>query len=187
MAKGSKRDQLIAAAQTRFFQQGIARTTLADIAQEAGIPLGNVYYHFRTKEAILEAVIEAHVRQLQTLFAHWNREVADPRERLLALIEWERSSESLLVRYGCPYGSLAQELGKEDTQLVTMAIRMLQTYLDWTEEQFEHLGKDEQEAKDLAFDMVAWFQGSILLSAGFRSPQLLERKLERMEMWIRSL
>ena len=187
MAKGSKRDQLIAAAQTQFFQQGIARTTLADIAQEAGIPLGNVYYHFRTKEAIIEAVIEAYVQQLQTQFAYWNREVADPRERLLALIQWERSVEAFLVRYGCPYGSLAQEIGKEETPLVTMALGMLQTYLDWTKEQFEHLGKDEQEAKDLAFDMIAWFQGSILLSANFRSPQMLERKLERMERWIRSL
>ena len=93
MAKGSKRDQLIAGAQTKFFQQGIARTTLADIAQEAGIPLGNVYYYFRTKEAILEAVIETHIQQLQTRFAHWNREVADPRERLLALIQWERSAQ----------------------------------------------------------------------------------------------
>lgn len=187
MAKSEKRAQLIAAASTRFYQQGIARTTLADIAQEAKIPLGNVYYHFRTKEALLVAVIEAHIQWLQTRFAQWDDEVADPRERLIALIQWERSAESLLVRYGCPFGSLAQEIGKEDTQLATTAIRMLQTYLDWTEGQFLQMGKDKQEAKDLAFDMISWFQGSILLSAGFRSSQLLDRKLERMEEWIRSL
>jgi TetR/AcrR family transcriptional regulator, transcriptional repressor for nem operon len=183
----SKRDLLIAAAKTKFYQQGVARTTLADIAQEAQVPLGNVYYHFRTKEALLEAVIEAHVQRLQTRFAQWNRELADPHERLLALIRWECESAPSLAHFGCPYGSLAQEIVKEDMPLMNSAVRMLQSYLDWTEQQFRQMGKDEQEAKDLAFDMIAWFQGSILLSASFRAPELLERKLQRMELWIYSL
>lgn len=187
MAMRSKRDRLIAAARIRFYQQGLARTTLADIALEAQVPLGNVYYHFRTKEALLEAVIEEHVQRLQAHFAQWDRNIATPHERLLALLRWEYEGAASLARYGCPYGSLAQEIDKEETPLANIAVRMLQTYLDWTEQQFLQLGKGEQEAKDLAFDMIAWLQGSILLSASFRSPALLERKLQRMEPWIRSL
>src|SRR5690242_16411278 len=110
MTTRSKRDLLIAAARTKFYQQGVARTTLADIAQEAQVPLGNVYYHFRTKEALIEAVIEAHIQRLQIRFAGWDREFTDPRERLVALIHWERDAKSSLARYGCPYGSLAQEI-----------------------------------------------------------------------------
>jgi len=151
------------------------------------VPLGNVYYHFRTKEALLEAVIAAHVERLQTRFTQWDREIADPRERLIALLQWEREAKSSLARYGCPYGSLAQEINKDDTQLVSQAARMLQTYLDWTEKQFRQQGKDEQEAKDLAIDLITWLQGALLLSASSRSPQLLDRKLLRMEQWVRSL
>lgn len=187
MANKSKRDLLIAAARTKFYQQGVARTTLADIAQEAQVPLGNVYYHFRTKDALLEAVIEAHVQRLQTRFAQWERELVDPHERLLALIRWECDGASSLAHYGCPYGSLTQEIVKEDMPLADKAVHMLQSYLDWTEQQFRQMGKDEQEAKDLAFDMIAWFQGAILLSASFHAPELLERKLQRMEQWIYSL
>jgi AcrR family transcriptional regulator len=183
----SKRDLLIAAARTKFYHQGVARTTLADIAQEAQVPLGNIYYHFRTKEALLEAVIDLNIQRLQTRFAQWDRELADPRERLIALLQWERASESSLARYGCPYGSLAQEIDKDDTQLVSRAAHMLQTYLDWTGQQFQQQGKDEQEAKDLAIDLITWLQGTLLLSASCRSPQLLERKLLRMEQWVRSL
>jgi len=47
--KGDKRARLMEAAETLFYQQGVHRTTLADIAQEAEVPLGNIYYHFRTK------------------------------------------------------------------------------------------------------------------------------------------
>ncbi len=187
MANSTKRDQLIVAAKTKFYQQGIARTTLADIAQEAQIPLGNLYYHFRTKDALLEAVIESHIQRLQTRFAQWSHNIAEPRERLLTLIDLERDAESALTRYGCPYGSLNLEIDKEDSPLVSRAAHMLQTYLDWTEEQFRQLGKDEQEAKDLAIDMIAWFQGSFLIAASARSPQLLERKLQRMKQWILSL
>lgn len=183
----SKRDLLIAAARTRFYQQGVARTTLADIAQEAQVPLGNVYYHFRTKEALLEAVIEAHLQRLQTRFAQWDQEIVSPRERLLALLRWESEGASSLTRYGCPYGSLAQEIDKEETQLVNKAAQMLQIYINWTEKQFRQMEKDEQEAKNLAFDMIAWLQGSILISASFRSPQSLEQTIQRMEQWINSL
>src|SRR5437868_14174383 len=146
-----KRDRLVNAAKIMFYQQGVTCTTLADIAQEAQVPLGNVYYHFRTKEALLEAVIEAHVQRLQTCFAQWDRELTDPHERLLALIRWECDGASSLAYYGCPYGSLTQEIIKEDMPLVDRAVRMLQSYLDWTEEQFRQMGKNKQEAKDLAF------------------------------------
>lgn len=146
-----------------------------------------MYYHFRTKEALLEAVIESHVQRLQTRFDLWEKEMADPRARLLALLQLERDFESSLARYGCPYGSLAQEIDKDETQLVGLAARMLQAYLNWAERQFRHLGKDEQEAQDLAIDLITWLQGSFLLSASFRSPELLDRKLQRMEQWIRQL
>ena len=41
-------------------------------------------------------------------------------------------------------------------------------------------GKDEQEAKDLALDLIASLQGSLLLAASFRSPELLEQRLQRL-------
>jgi AcrR family transcriptional regulator len=51
-----KRDRLIKAAKIMFYQQGVTGTTLADIAQQAQVLLGNIYYHFRTREALVEVV-----------------------------------------------------------------------------------------------------------------------------------
>lgn len=51
-----KRERLIDAAKEQFYQYGIARTTLAEIAQRAQVPLGNVYYHFRRLEAWLDSL-----------------------------------------------------------------------------------------------------------------------------------
>jgi len=181
-----KRDRLIEAAKIMFYQQGVTGTTLADIAQQAQVPLGNIYYHFRTKEALVEAVIQAHLQELQSLFAQLDRDPA-PRQRLLGLLAAEREGEHSLARYGCPYGSLSQELNKEDGQPATTAALLLQAYLDWAATQFRLLGKNEEEAKDFAMDLISSLQGTFLLTNSFRSPELLERKLQRLATWLRTL
>ena len=181
-----KRERLIEAAQTMFYHHGVNRTTLADIAQQAHVPLGNIYYHFRTKEALVEAVIEAHERELQSLFAQWES-LSDPRQRLLALLAVSRQQESVLARYGCPHGSLCQELDKEDTALTQVGAHIFRAYLEWAQTQFMQLDRDEQEARDLAIDLISSLQGTFMLTATFRTPELLERKLQRLEMWVHSL
>ena len=181
-----KRERLIEAAKAQFYQHGLSRTTLADIAERAQVPLGNVYYHFRTKDALVEAVIQAHLQELQSLFAQWEL-LSDPRQRLIALLKAEREDGPTLARYGCPHGSLCQELDKEESPLATAAAQLFQAYLDWAERQFRLLGKNEQEARDLAFDLIASLQGSLLLSASFRAPDLLERQLQRLEAWLGTL
>jgi AcrR family transcriptional regulator len=181
-----KRDRLVEAAKTLFYHQGVTRTTLADIAERAEVPLGNVYYHFRTKDALIEAVVQAHVQELQSMFARWEH-FSDSRQRLLALLETARDEGHVLARYGCPHGSLCQELDKEDSQLADVAAQIFQVYLDWAETQFLLLGKTEQEARDLAIDLISSLQGTYVLTASFRSSELLERKLQRLEMWVRSL
>ncbi|HLW03019.1 MAG TPA: TetR family transcriptional regulator [Ktedonobacterales bacterium] len=186
MPTALKRDRLIEAAKTLFAQHGVARTTLADIAQAAEVPLGNVYYHFRTKESLVEAVIQAHRHDIQTLQAQCDR-LPDPRQRLLALLAAEREAEPMFVRFGCPYGSLSQELNKEDQLLSDAAAGLLQVYLDWVQTQFRLLGKSVPEAEERAIELVASLQGTFLLTNCFRAPTLLARQLERLEEQICSL
>ncbi|HKV59073.1 MAG TPA: TetR/AcrR family transcriptional regulator [Ktedonobacteraceae bacterium] len=186
MPTTSKRERLIEAAKTQFYEHGLSQTTLAEIAERAEVPLGNVYYHFRTKDALIEAVIQAHLEELQAAFAQWEL-LSDPQERLIALLKAERENGGALVRYGCPHGSLCQELDKDEGHLPGAAVQLFQAYLDWAKRQFSLLGKDKQEAQDLALDFITSLQGSLLLAASFRSLEMLENRLQRLEAWLRSL
>jgi TetR/AcrR family transcriptional regulator, transcriptional repressor for nem operon len=186
MSTTLKRDRLVEAAKTLFTQHGVARTSLADIAEEAQVPLGNVYYHFRTKESLEEAVIQAHVRDVQMLLAQCGR-FPDPRQRLLAFLVAERETEPMFVRFGCPYGSLSQELNKEENALASAAAGLFHVYLDWVQTQFRQLGKAEPEAEDLAIDLIASLQGAFLLTNCFRAGEPLQRVMHRLEKEIRSL
>src|SRR6185437_2284180 len=64
-----KRERLVAAASQLVHEQGIERTTLAEIAKAADVPAGNVYYYFKTKDEVVTAVIEAHAQQVRTTLA----------------------------------------------------------------------------------------------------------------------
>jgi TetR/AcrR family transcriptional regulator, transcriptional repressor for nem operon len=54
----ARENRLVAAARELVHRRGVARTTLADIAQEADVPVGNVYFYFKTKADIIGAVVQ---------------------------------------------------------------------------------------------------------------------------------
>src|SRR5260370_26808291 len=123
-----KRDRLIEAAKTQFYQQGVTGTTLADIAEQAEVPLGNVYYHFRNKDALVDAFIQAHEQELQSLLARWEH-LSDSRQRLLALLATVRDEGHLLARYDCPHSTLYQEPDKADIHIHDVSAQIFHSYL----------------------------------------------------------
>jgi TetR/AcrR family transcriptional regulator, acrAB operon repressor len=52
------RARIIDAAERAFFLRGATRTSLDDIAKEAGVTRGAVYGHFKNKEAVFHAMFE---------------------------------------------------------------------------------------------------------------------------------
>lgn len=53
-----RREQIIDAALRVFAQKGFTKATNKDIAREAGITPGLIYYYFESKEAVLSAILE---------------------------------------------------------------------------------------------------------------------------------
>jgi TetR/AcrR family transcriptional repressor of nem operon len=182
----TKRERLIEAAKAAFYQQGVAPTTLADIAARAEVPLGNVYYYFRTKDEILAAVIAAHLGGIRARFAQWDQDPR-PRPRLWSWLQYERNGQTDLARYGCPCGSLGQEISKKETPVRALAAQLLQVQIAWAAEQFRQLDKQPTEADNLAVSLVAALQGALLLSCILRSPALLDHQIDRLQTWVMSL
>src|SRR6202790_3239867 len=67
-----KRSRLVSAAVGLAYQNGFEATSLADIAREAKVPLGNVYYYFKTKDEIGEAIVELRLAQLSARPQRWD-------------------------------------------------------------------------------------------------------------------
>jgi TetR/AcrR family transcriptional regulator, transcriptional repressor for nem operon len=178
-----KRDRLVAAARQAIYEQGIEKTTLADIAAAADVPLGNVYYYFKTKNDIVEAVVEAHLHEARVMMKSIDDSYDTPRDRLKALFGALMQEAELIARYGCPHGSLCLELDKRADP--GLASQLMREPLDWVERQFAAMGRPD--ASDLAVEVIARYQGIALLSSTFRDPALMPREAARVAAWIDTL
>lgn len=180
--KTDKRIRLIEAAKVLIHQQGFNLTTLADIAQEADVPLGNVYYYFKTKEAIGEAVIEKRAAEYSDMLSRLD-EIQDPALRLRAFVDTSIEELELIARYGCPVGGLCQELGKQGGSLADQAAKLLHDILQWSEAQFTSLGFADR-AQEYALNLVSNIQGMHLLTHTFKDPKLAQRQIETLLSWL---
>lgn len=182
---GSKRERLASAAAQVLHEQGVEKTTIADIARAADVPLGNVYYYFKTKDQLIEAAIDAHAQGLAGLIAVLDA-LPTPQDRLKALLSGWVDQRELTARYGCPTGSLASELDKRDDGLDQTLAKVMRVLLDWAEGQFRAMGRVE-DARELAVALIAAYQGISLLTNTFRDPDLMTAEARRLERWIDSL
>jgi AcrR family transcriptional regulator len=62
---GDKKSQILAAAEARFLQYGIRKTTMRDIADDLGIAVSNLYLYFSNKREIALAIAEACSQELE--------------------------------------------------------------------------------------------------------------------------
>ncbi|WP_455681561.1 TetR/AcrR family transcriptional regulator [Streptomyces hydrogenans] len=180
-----KRRRLTAAAARVLHEQGVERTTLADIAREADVPVGNVYYYFKTKDELVQAALSEHTARLDELTARLD-ELADPRDRLRALVEGWIEQRDTAARFGCPTGTLAVELDKRaDGTLDVEAGTVIRRLLDWAAHQFRALALPHPE--DLALTLVAGYQGMSLMANALRDPSVMTREGARILAWLDSL
>ena len=57
--------------------------------------------------------------------------------------------------------------------------------LDWTQRQFAAMGRPD--ARELAVQVVARYQGTALLTSAFRDPDLMTQEAARVAQWIEAL
>jgi AcrR family transcriptional regulator len=180
-----KRERLIAAAARLLHEQGIERTTLADIAKAADVPAGNVYYYFKTKDEVIAAVIDAHAQQIKVTLAAIDAHHRSPKSRLKALVREFTGQSEMVAQHGCPMGSLCSELGKRVKQSSPVAAELMRLPIEWAEEQFRSLGRPD--AHDLALDLMAAYEGRALLANTMSDPGVLSGAAQRLNRWIDSL
>src|SRR4030081_23008 len=102
-AQPDKRTRLIETATKLAYGRGFRETSLAGIAGAARVPLGTVYYYFKTKEELAEAVVERRLEEFRAARAEWDR-LSSPKERLFAFVDTIHGNREQLARGGCPLG-----------------------------------------------------------------------------------
>ena len=89
------REGILDAAELCFLQHGVFRTTLEHIAARAGYTRGAVYWHFKNKLEVLQAVID---RVTVPLFSGLEEMARETREPLLALRRFHKEALDDIAR-----------------------------------------------------------------------------------------
>lgn len=177
------RAQIVDAANRLFYEQGFEHTSFAAIAEAVGISRGNFYHHFKTKDDILGAVIEARLQGTCAMLAEWDRDEPGPAERVRRFVGIVVTNGADIQNFGCPVGTLTSELAKLGHPARPQAVAVFDLFRTWLRAQFEELGF-AVEADDLAMHVLAFSQGVAALSNAFHDGRFVQREVDRLHAWL---
>jgi TetR/AcrR family transcriptional regulator, transcriptional repressor for nem operon len=185
VGRPGKRERLVAAAIQLLHQQGVERTTLADIAKVADVPPGNVYYYFKAKDDVIGAVVEAHAELIKTTLAAIDARHPSPKGRLKAFMREFAAQSEIVAQYGCPLGTLCSEIDKRPPGSRAPVAELMRLPIEWAETQFRALGR--RDAHDLAMELLAAYEGTALLANTLSDPSVLSKAARRLDRRIDAL
>lgn len=178
------REEIVAAADELFYRRGFEHTSFAVIAERVGISRGNFYHHFKSKDEILAAVIEARQRATWEMIAGWEAQEATPLGRIGCFVRIVITNGEAIRHFGCPVGTLTSELAKLDHACTDQARGVFGIFRRWLADQFAALGQDRARADEFAMHVLAFSQGVATLFNAFGDEVFVEREVERMNRWL---
>jgi AcrR family transcriptional regulator len=177
------REHIVRAADDLFYHKGFEYTSFADIADAVRISRGNFYYHFKTKDEILDAVIEFRVAVNREMLQKWYDEEPTPAARIQHYITNIYGISSDLKNYGCPVGTLTIELSKLGHGARLGATQLFTLYRTWLRDQFIALGR-EDDADRLAMHLLAGIQGIATMYNAYHEMEFVRRELTQLCTWV---
>lgn len=177
--RANTKARLLQAALELFAMRGYNATTVDAIAEAAGVSAGLLYHHFASKPAVLQAIFEQSLTDVQATFAAADRE-ADPMMRLPALLRSAgvivpRHRNFWMVWYGLRMQrEVLASLGPSVMQFSSAIVRTLEGYLadiSWPDADIE--------AQLLFAQIDGMCQHYVLAPDNYPLDRMIERLIER--------
>lgn len=177
------RDHIVEAADELFYAHGFANTSFADIAEAVGISRGNFYYHFKTKDEILEAVIALRLANTRRMLDEWNSAGDSPAARIRCFVHILIANQAKIMLQGCPVGTLSSELAKLEHGQHDDATQIFMLFRTWLKQQFSELGCGK-DADAHAMHVLAHSQGVATLANAFHDEAFVAQEVARIGVWL---
>lgn len=183
MSAAITRAQIVEVADRLFYERGFEATSFADIAAAVRLSRGNFYYHFRTKDDLLGAVIARRLANTQAMLDAWEEATPDPAERVRSFVRILITNQARIMLYGCPVGTLCDELSKLRHVAKDDAATLFALFRGWLARQFAALGR-EADADTLAMHTLMRSQGIATLATAFQDETFIQREVDDLLAWL---
>lgn len=166
-----------------FYEHGFEHTSFSDIAKAVKISRGNFYHHFKTKDEILDAVIDLRLEKTRNMLRQWETESRDPLDRIRCFVGILIMNRVKIKNYGCPVGTLCTELLKLEHPSQSGANKLFKLFRAWLRDQFVALGR-KKDADQLAMHLLARSQGVATLANAFHDEKFIRQEVKLMNDWV---
>lgn len=161
------REQLIDRCLVVFHRQGFHRTSMEDLAKACDLQKGSFYYHFKSKEEILQEGLESvHRHFSEKIFALAYKEELPPQERLEDMLEACRK-EFMDEERGCIMANMALETASTMPNFTPIIKRFFNEWIDAMTAILE-TKYSQQEATAQACKTIQQIEGGIMLMRIFK-------------------
>jgi len=189
----SNRDYVIKVVSKLFLVHGFANTSMDELVKHSGVSKSNIYYHFKSKDELVLAVLEGYITNLQSLF---RKHVLEEAGALLPRLECytDLLIQELVERDctgGCPLISLMVEAGKTNESVRARLAQFFQQQTYVFTKLLEE-GKNQGEIRhDLPLNVLAsliasWLEGSLMLASIQKSASSLREERDTLLLLLKA-
>jgi TetR/AcrR family transcriptional regulator, transcriptional repressor for nem operon len=184
------RARIVDAAAGLIFQQGVARTTVEEVRDGAGVSSSQLYHYFDDKPALVRAVIERQADRMIGTQERFDLSSLDGlREWRDFVVDHTRNTGG---HGGCPIGSIGSELAETEPEaraMVAASFKRWEASIMAGLLRMHALGRlaPEADPHQLALATLAALQGGLLLAKVQRDPEPLAAALDAMIALIATL
>lgn len=168
-----------------FQRRGYHATSMSDLAEACGLMKGSFYHYFRSKEELMQAVLES-VRAYynQKVFAIAYDDALPPRERLVRIF---RKQEPIITQNfaGCLFGNMTLETISTESEFRALLQGFFEDWLRAFEHLFAAAGyAPGEQARSQAQQAVMEIEGAIMMMRLYDNFDMLQaaclRVLDRL-------
>ena len=194
-AKGElTRRNIIENALQLFSVKGYFNTSVSDILHATGLTKGGLYCHFKSKEAVWQAVYADAVEAWRAVVFKDIRAVGDPLERI------ERTIENVLLKYlgeevfagGCFFVNMLVELSGQSDSMSRHILRgfvgFSRLFQSWLREgEKAVLLKPGLDLREISNFIVITLNGAATLFMSTRDTAILHQTNDQLRFFVRQL
>lgn len=172
--RADTRTRIVASAAELFYSEGIRPVSMDRIAEVAGVTKKTLYYHFRSKDDLVGAYLDARDQPNLDAFARWYRRAeGDTVDRFAALyLGLARQARSPRWR-GCGFlRTAAEHAGLPGHPAVTLGAAHKKRLEAWMAERLRESGAEDQES--LSRQLVLLMEGVFSTRLFHRDPAYAE-------------
>jgi TetR/AcrR family transcriptional regulator, transcriptional repressor for nem operon len=186
------RRKLVEAATNLMLKQGFNATTVDDICAEAGLTKGAFFHHFKDKDALALAAVNAWAEMGLSMYAQALQKPDRPLEEIHRIIEIMEEVTRKFDPCVCLVGMMTQEMSGESKAFRAACARALDRWTDMFRSRLQAAQEQLKPAVKFDPDQAAWFlnsiwQGSMLVAKSRQSPAMIRNNLKLARNYVDSL